>query len=72
MNFIQQAYKGKNDAWRYLVSFFVITIGWQLIGAIPLFVTAVLHSKDINEFMEAAQSNFMTLGINPNLFLFMM
>ena len=72
MNFIQQAYKGKNDFWRYLLSFFTIVIGWQLIGAIPLFITAVLHSKDINEFMEAAQHNFLTLGINANLFLFLM
>ena len=72
MNFIQQAYKGKNAFWRYMLSFFVIVIGWQLIGAIPLFITAVLHSKNFNEFMEAAQSNFLTLGINSNLFLFMM
>ena len=72
MNYIEQVYKGKNDIWRYIVSFLIIVIGWQGIGAIPLFITAVLHSKNMDEFMLAAQDNFMSLGINSNLFLSLM
>ena len=72
MNFIQQAYKGKNEFWRYILSFFVILIGWQFIGAIPLLIVAVMHSKDMNDFMESAQNNFLDSGINSNLFLFLM
>ena len=72
MNYIEQVYKGKNDIWRYIVSFLIIVIGWQGIGAIPLFITAVLHSKNMDKFMLAAQDNFMSLGINSNLFLSLM
>jgi len=72
MNYIQQAYKGKNSFWRYFISFIVVVIGWQIIGAIPLLITAVVHSKDMTEFREAANENFMSLGINSNLFLFLM
>jgi membrane protease YdiL (CAAX protease family) len=72
MNFIQQAYKGENDFWRYIVSFLVILIGWQFIGAIPLLVVAIMHSKDMNDFMESAQNNFLNSGMNSNLFLFLM
>lgn len=70
MNYFQQAYKGQNDLWRYFVSVFVIFIGWQFIGAIPLVVIAVMHSKDINAFMEGAKSSFLNMGINANAFLF--
>ncbi len=70
--FIQQAYKGKNDWYLYLITFFLVVIGWQLIGIIPLVVVAIMHSKDMGEFAKAAGDNFMSLGINPNLFLFLM
>ena len=72
MNFIQQVYKGKNDWYLYIATICVVFVGWQVLGVIPLFVTAILHSKDMNEFARAAQENFMTLGINSNLFLFLM
>ena len=72
MNYIQQAYKGKNDLWRYIASFLVIVIGWQFIGAIPLLVVAVMHSKNTDAFIEGARENFLHMGINSNLFLFLM
>ena len=72
MNFIQQAYKGKNDWFLYLATILIVFIGWQVLGAIPLLVTAVLHSADLGEFYKAAGDNFMTLGIDKNLFLVMM
>ena len=72
MNFIQQAYKGKNDWFLYVATILIVFIGWQVLGAIPLLVTAVLHSADLGEFYKAAGDNFMTLGIDKNLFLVMM
>lgn len=72
MNFIQQAYKGKNDWFYYLATTILIFLGWQFIGAIPLLLVATLHSKDFEEFSRAATKNFMNLGIDKNLFLFLM
>ncbi|NVK08505.1 MAG: CPBP family intramembrane metalloprotease [Tenacibaculum sp.] len=72
MNFIQQAYKGQNQWYLYLLVIFIVLLGWQFIGVIPLAVTAVLHSESTNEFLRAADDSFMSLGINKNLFLFMM
>lgn len=72
MNFIQQAYKGQNQWYLYLLVIFIVLFGWQFIGVIPLAVTAVLHSESTNEFLRAADDSFMSLGINKNLFLFMM
>ncbi len=72
MNFIQQAYKGKNDWVYYLGGIMLVIFGWQFLGILPLLVTAIMYSEDISEFSRAAGDSFMTLGINKNLFLFMM
>lgn len=72
MNFIQQAYKGKNDWFYYLAGIFLVIFGWQFIGVLPLTLTAILYSSDLGEFSRAANDSFMGLGINKNLFLFMM
>jgi len=72
MNFIQQAYKGKNDIWRYVVSFLVIIIGWQFIGVLPLLAVAMANTNDLGELMLASKDAFMSLGIDSNLYLFVM
>lgn len=72
MNYIQQAYKGKNDWWRYLLMVVFIFFGWQIIGVIPISIIAVLHSTDMIAFQKAAADSFMSLGINANLYLFSM
>lgn len=72
MGFIEQAYKGKNEWWMYLLGFIIIFIFWQIIGIIPFMLTIVAHSSDMMEAMQAMQDNFSTLGINKNLMLFMM
>lgn len=72
MNFIQQAYKGGNQWYLYLLVIFIVLLGWQFIGVIPLAVTAILHSENTSEFLRAADDSFMSLGIDKNLFLFMM
>ena len=72
MNYIQQAYKGKNKWYHWVITIVLVIFGWQFLGAIPLLVTAVMHSADMTEFTKAGEDSFMSLGINSNLFLFLM
>jgi len=70
MSFIQQAYKGKNEWWRYILMLILVLIGWQIIGIIPLSIIAIIHTSDIEAFQRAAADSFMNIGIDSNLFLF--
>jgi membrane protease YdiL (CAAX protease family) len=72
MRYIQQAYKGLNDFWRYLLGILIILIGWQFIGMLPLVAVAYLHADSLQTFQESANESFMNLGIEKNLFLFLM
>ena len=72
MNYIQQAFKGKNEWYHWVLTIILVFLGWQFIGIIPLVVAAILHSPNTTEFLEAAKNNFTTLGIDNNLFLFLM
>jgi len=72
MNYIQQGYKG-NTKWFYWVfTILLVFFGWQVIGVVPLMLLAFMNSANIAEFTKAAEDNFMTLGIDNNLFLFFM
>ncbi len=71
MNFIQQAYKGRTEWYWYLITFFIISIFWQFIGVIPLSVAAFLKAGSMDKFMEAAKDAFATVGLNSNLYLFL-
>ncbi|CAA0144671.1 CPBP family intramembrane glutamic endopeptidase [Tenacibaculum maritimum] len=72
MNYIQQAYKGNNQWYHYAITILIVLLGWQVIGIIPLLVTAVMHSSDIGEFYKGMASGFTNLGINNNLLLCLM
>jgi hypothetical protein len=69
MKFIQQAYKGINEWWAYLVTIVLLLFGWQFIGVIPLFVTAYIYAENTEEFVASAIDNFSSLGIDSNLYL---
>ena len=69
MKFIQQAYKGINEWWAYLVTIIILFFGWQFIGVLPLFGTAFYYANDTAEFMASANDSFATLGIDSNLYL---
>lgn len=71
MDFIQRGFKGYNDWWRYLLTIFLVFVFWQFIGVLPLFLTAMLKAGGMQEFQEAALNMFTTLGINSNLYLFL-
>ena len=71
MNYIQHAYKGNNQWYHWIFTLILVFFGWQIIGVFPLTGVAISYSSDMNEFADAAQNNFMTLGIDKNLFLFL-
>ena len=70
MNFIEQAYTGKNDWWRYILTIVIVFLGWQLIGVIPLFVVALNKAQGIDDLVVSSQNAFADLGIDSNLYLF--
>ena len=70
MGFIEQAYKGKNEWWRFALGFLIIFLGWQFIGIIPLFIVAFNASDDYVQLMESSANAFSDLGIDSNLYLF--
>lgn len=72
MNYIQQAYKGKNEWHHWLLTIVLVFFGWQVLGVIPLSLTAAAKSESISEFVKAAEVNFTGLGIDKNLLLFLM
>lgn len=71
MKFIQQAYKGNNEWWAYVVTIIILFFGWQLISVIPLIGVAFYYADNMGEFMNSANDNFTSLGINSNLYLFL-
>lgn len=72
MGYIEQAYKGKNEWWRYALSILMVLIGWQFIGIIPLFIVAFNESDDYAELMASSANAFTDLGIDSNLYLLVM
>ena len=72
MNYIQQAFKGKNEWYHWVITIVLVLFGWQFLGTIPLILTAHSYSENFTEFMKAAEDSFMSLGIDSNLFLLLM
>ena len=72
MNFIELGFKGKNEWWRYGLTMALIFIGVQF-AAIPLSLAAFIE-LDYNwvDFQEGASDNFMSVGMDNNLYLFLM
>ncbi len=71
MKFIQQAYKGNNEWWAYLVTIVTLFFGWQFIGVLPLMGVAFYYSEGMDAFIASGKDNFATLGIDSNLYLFL-
>jgi len=71
MKFIQQAYKGNNEWWAYLVTIIILFFGWQFVGVLPLMGVAFYYSDGIDAFIASGKDNFATLGIDSNLYLFL-
>ncbi|MDX6747797.1 CPBP family intramembrane glutamic endopeptidase [Polaribacter sp. PL03] len=72
MNYIEQAYKGKNEWYHWVLTFILVVLGWQVIGAFPLLMAAAAKSENMTQFSEFAEDGFMTAGLNKNFLLFLM
>lgn len=72
MNFIQQGYKGNYDWIYWVASIFIVFIGWQLVGILPLVKVAFNHTGSYASFLEASADGFMNIGIDKNLYFFLM
>ena len=72
MNYIQQAYKGLHDWWRYLVGTIVIFVFWQIIGMIPLLIFLGIEIMNGADLKTATDVTKMAALLGNNLFLFLM
>lgn len=73
--YIEEAFKGLHDFWRYVIGTVLTFIAWQLVGAVPL--VAILLFKmfqDPNVSMNDMPSTIpdMVAILGENLFLFLM
>lgn len=68
--YIEQAYKGLTEFWRYFVGIIIIFIAWQLIGMIPLGI-AIFIKVAQGETIPMDIPGMVTL-LGENLFLFLM
>ena len=72
MNFIQQAFKGNKEWYWYLLTMAVVFVFWQILGVIPLGIVAFLKTGNMVDFQNAAADGFASIGIESNLYLFLM
>lgn len=68
--YIEQAYKGLTDAWRYIIGCVIIFIMWQIIGSMPLLIGLALKVESFKDFPTDIAGMATLLG--ENLFLFLM
>lgn len=71
MNYIQQAYKGLHDGWRYLLGT-VIIIFFVFAGQIPFTIAALLEAKNHGLNMFGLDESTLMGLLEPNLNLFLM
>lgn len=72
MNFIQTGYKGRSEWWMYIVIFIIIFFS-SVIGQLPITFTALSRvNGDFQKFSESGANSFTDIGIDSNLYLFLM
>ncbi len=69
--YIEQAYKGLSEGWRYLLGIVVVFFGWQILGGIPLLVALFLKSDSLT-VLASGDLGVMSKVLGSNLFLFYM
>ena len=71
--YIEQAYKGKSDSWRYIIGILGVLIVWQVLAAIPLVVALTLKDGGMSAMMSGDISRISKiLGSNPFLFFMLL
>ena len=69
--YIEQAYKGLSDNWRYILGIFGVFVAWQFVGGIPLIVALILKSDSIG-VLATGDLGIMANTLGSNTFLFLM
>ena len=69
--YIEQAYKGFSDSWRYILGIFGVFVAWQFIGAIPLLVALALTDGGMSATL-SGDIGSMSQVLGSNNFLFLM
>jgi len=69
--YIEQAYKGLSEGWRYVLGIVVVFFGWQMLGGIPLLVALFLKSDSL-AVLGSGDLGLMSKVLGSNLFLFYM
>ncbi len=67
--YIEQAYKGFSDSWRYILGIFGVFVVWQFIGAIPLLVALALKDGGMAAMM-SGDIGAMSKVLGSSTFLF--
>lgn len=73
LNYIQQAYKGLHDGWRYVVGTIIIIV-FVIAGQMPFTIAAIMEARNQGlSFFELDETKLMTiLESNLNLFLMLL
>lgn len=69
--YIEQAYKGLSDSWRYCIGIFGVLVVWQLLAAIPLVGVLALKEGGMSALMRGDLGE-MSKVLGSNTFLFLM
>ena len=69
--YIEQAYKGLVDSWRYIVGILAIFIVWQALGPIPLVAAVAMKEGGMSALMKS-DMGLMSELLGSNTFLFLM
>ncbi|MDO1514382.1 CPBP family intramembrane metalloprotease [Maribacter confluentis] len=69
--YIEQAYKGLSEGWRYILGILGVLFVWQIIAAIPLIAALALKDGGMSA-MISGDIGRMSLVLGSNLFLFLM
>ncbi len=69
--YIEQAYKGLSENWRYIIGVVTVFFAWQFIGGIPL-IAAVLLSDNGMSVLQSGDMGAMSNSLGSNTFLFYM
>ncbi|MRH99749.1 CPBP family intramembrane metalloprotease [Kriegella sp. EG-1] len=69
--YIEQAYKGLSESWRYMVGLVTIFIMWQVIGGFPLLIAVLLKSNSMNA-LAGGDIKEIAIILGSNSFLFYM
>ncbi|NJB69654.1 hypothetical protein GGR42_000116 [Saonia flava] len=70
--YIEQAYKGLSETWRYVLGFFLVFIAWQFVGGIPLMAALILKSNSLADLTGDLGQMAEILGTNTFLFFMLL